>query len=102
LNDEKEPCRAIDALIAETLTSLKKDVPKEPAEKLFDRLGTVSMQCKDEDESWVMGCIFIRFMDTMNYMVSFKGKFRGRERKHVQHTKKEALDALRERGLTRK
>jgi hypothetical protein len=102
LNDEKEACKAIDKLLAETLTNLKREVPVEPAEKLFDRLGKISMDCKDDDEAWTMGCIFIRFMDTMNYMVSFKRKYRGRERKHVQYTKKEALDALRERGLTRK
>lgn len=102
LNKEEKACKEIDKLIAETLRALKKDVKVEPAEKLFDRLATVSMACRDEDESWVMGCLFIRFMDTMEYMVSFKKKYRGREREHVKYTKKEALAALQRRGLTRK
>lgn len=102
VNKEKKPCKAIDKLLAETLLDLKRDVPEEPAEKLFDRLSTVSLNCEDEDRALVLGTIFIRFMDTMEYMVSFKGKFRGRARERSKYTKKEALEALRKRGLTRK
>jgi len=92
--------KAIDKVLAEGLTSLKIDVPNDPAEKLFDRLGKVSTDWGDDADA--VGILFYRYFDTMEAMVSYKRKFRGKTLKHLKYTKEEALKILRERGLTRR
>lgn len=94
-------CRQADELISDTLTSLKKDVKDDAAEKLFERLVRVVDDWPDKDEQMSLGVVFIRYMDTMVYFVAYKQKFRGVARKS-SITKTEALAVLKERGLTRK
>lgn len=92
--------KALDKIVADTLTSLKIDIPEEPAEKLFDRLGRVSADWGDD--AGAVGVLFYRYYDTMEAMVSYKKKFRGKELRHFKYTKEEALQVLRQRGLARR
>jgi hypothetical protein len=94
-------CRQADELISDTLTSLKKDVKDDAAEKLFERLAKVVDDWQDRDEQMSLGVVFIRFMDTMTYFVAYKQKFRGVARTS-SISKSDALAVLKERGLTRK
>lgn len=94
-------CRRADELIAETLTSLKKGVPEDTAEKFFERLVKVVDDWQDHDEQMTLGVVFIRFMDTMTYFVAYKQKFRGVPRTS-SISKADALAVLKERGLTKR
>lgn len=93
-------CVAIDKIVADEMWSLRKMVPEDTAEKLFERIGKVSLDWGDD--TLAVGAILIRYWDTMEAMVSFKRKFRGKYREHCKHTKEEALEILRQRGLTRR
>jgi hypothetical protein len=97
---EEAPCKALDEIIASTLWALRHEVPHETAEKLLQRLGSISPE-SDED-ALAVGVFFIRFMDTMEAMVSYKRRYRGRPRERCKYTKDEALEILRQRGLTRR
>lgn len=94
-------CRRADELIAETLTSLRKGVPDDTAEKFFERLTKVVDDWRDRDEQMTLGVVFIRFMDTMTYMIAYKQKFRGVARTS-SISKADALAVLKERGLTKR
>lgn len=100
VNKEPEACAAIDKIVAEGLWGLRKNVTEDPAEKLFERLGTLSVDWGDD--TLAVGVIFIRYWDTFEAMVSYKGKYRGKDRPRCKHTKEEALEILRQRGLTRR
>jgi hypothetical protein len=91
-------CRKLDIIIAETLFKLKVKVPEDSTDKLFDRM----MSTLDEYGNRTLGILFVRYLDTMEYMVSFRGKFRGVDRDPVKYNSKEALRALGMRGLTKK
>ena len=98
---DKDLCRQLDILISETLTKLKINIPVSPAEKLFERImATLDSRCLSSDR--LLGMIFIRYLDTMEYMVSFHKKFRGIERKSVRYDNNTAHKVLRMRGLTKK
>lgn len=101
LNEDVALCGKIDDLIAEMLRELKAKVPKDPAEKLFERLMKVADSWPDESQAWSLGLITIRYMDTMEYFVSYKGKFRGKDRRR-KYSKEEALAGLKARGLTKR
>ena len=94
-------CRRADEVIAETLTSLRKGVPDDTAEKFFERLTKVVDDWKDRDEQMILGVVFMRFMDTMTYFVAYKQKFRGAPRTS-SISKADALAVLKERGLTKR
>lgn len=91
-------CRKLDVIISETLFKLKAKVPEDSTDKLFDRI----LSTLDEVGDRVLGIIFVRYLDTMEYMVSFRGKFRGADLESVKYTKKEALKGLGMRGLTKR
>lgn len=97
VNDDVVACAAIDRIIAEGLITIKKGVPDESAEKLLQRFVTVVDWKANFLQVFVLS---MRFLDTMEAFVSFKGKWRGRTRERTKYTKKEALDILRDRGLT--
>ena len=97
VNKDKAACQAIDRIIADALIEIRKGVPDESAEKLLQRFVTVEDWKNDFLQ---VGVLSIRFLDTMEALVSFKRKWRGRERKTTKYTKEEALGILRERGLT--
>lgn len=101
VRDDAELCRRTDELIAETLTSLKKDVPDDAAEKLFERLAKVVDGWTDADEQMTLGVVFIRYMDTMTYFIAYKQKFRGVARES-SISKSDALAELKIRGLTKR
>lgn len=90
-----------DSLVSEALTKLSRKIKSDPAEKLLDRMARVVDSWKDDESQRVLGMIFVRLTDTMHYMVAYKGKFRGVDRK-PSIPKSEALSVLRLRGLTRK
>lgn len=94
-------CRRADELIAETLTSLRKGVPEDTAEKFFERLTKVVDDWQDRDEQMTLGVVFVRIMDTMTYFVAYKQKFRGVPRTS-SISKTDALAVLKERGLTKR
>lgn len=91
-------CRKLDIIISETLFKLKVQVPVDSTDKLFDRM----MATLDAAGDRTLGILFVRYLDTMEYMVSFRGKFRGADRESVMYEREEALKALGMRGLTRK
>jgi hypothetical protein len=101
LRSDKDACKQADELIAETLISIMRDVPDSAGEKLFERISRVLDSWSDIDQQRVLGTIFIRFMDTMLYMIAYKGKFRGINR-NMSILKEDALAELRIRGLARK
>lgn len=101
LRADKGACKQADELIAETLISIMRDVPDSAGEKLFERISKVLDSWDDIDQQRVLGTVFIRFMDTMLYMISYKGKFRGTDRT-MSISKEDALAELRLRGLARK
>jgi len=101
LNEDAGLCKKIDEIIVESLVSLRGQVSEDSAEKLFDRMSKVVDDWENESERWSLGLVFIRFMDTMEYLVSYRGKYRGKERR-TKYTKKEGHRGLKERGLTRK
>jgi len=98
---DKDLCRNLDVLISETLTKLKKSVPVSPAEKLFERM-TTTLDSRQSSGDKTLGLIFIRYLDTMEYMVSFHKKFRGVDRTSVRYESQDAHKMLRMRGLTKK
>ena len=102
LNENKEVCQRIDELVAEALISIRSKVKEDTAEKFFEILMDAADKREDPDEAWSLGLISIRFLDTMNYFVSYKKRFRGEERKSVMYSKDEAFRVLRERGLTKR
>ena len=99
VNDDEFACDAIDRVISDTLNDLKPIVSEDTAEKLFERLGSIDDWGND---SLQVGIFFIRFFNTMEAMVSFKGKFRGKELRYTKYSKEEAQDIFKERGLTRR
>jgi hypothetical protein len=84
----EELCKATDKLIAEVLTSVRKVVPEDTAEKFFERMSKVAV-------------IFFRLLDTMRFLVAYRGKFRGKARTSSM-SKDDALAELKVRGLTNK
>lgn len=100
LDKNERVCRIVDQIISSSLISLRTDVVDEPAEKVFDRLACPSMEWGDD--SYAVGLIFYRLEDTMHAMVSYKGRFRGKDLKHVRHSKEDAFQVLKRRGLTRR
>jgi hypothetical protein len=101
VHNDAELCKRTDELIAETLTSLKKGVPDDAAEKLFERLSRVVDGWADRDEQTTLGVVFIRYMDTMRFFVAYKQKFRGVVRES-SISKSEAHAELKLRGLTKR
>lgn len=97
-----EMLKRIDSLISDSLIELKQKVKVEPAEKLFDRLMAVIYEWEDLGEVGILAALIVRFIDTMEYMVSYKAKFRGVVKDRVRYGKKEAFRELKARGLTRK
>lgn len=91
-------CRKIDVIISETLFKLKVHVPVDSTDKLFDRMMTTLDAAGDR----TLGILFVRYLDTMEYMVSFRGKFRGLDRESVMYEREDARKALGRRGLTKK
>lgn len=91
---------ALDKIIVGTLTSLRIDVPDDPAEKLFDRIARVDADWGDDTE--LVEVLFYRYLSTMQALFSFKGKWRGKELVHATYSKDEARRILRERGLARR
>lgn len=87
-----------DELLAETLTSLKRQVPDDTGEKLFERITKVVDGWADHDEQNTLAVIFYRLMDSMRFMIAYRGKYRGIERKSSM-TKSEALAELKLRGI---
>lgn len=102
LNEDADLCRNIDELIVEALTSLRPKVKTDSAEKLFERLMDVCDSWEDEDGARSLGLVFVRFMDTMEYLSSYRGKFRGVKRSHSKYSRDEAHSGLSARGLTNK
>ena len=102
LNEDTDLYKKIDEIIVEALVAIRPKVPDDSAEKLFDRLMRVCDDWPNEKERWAIGLVFIRFLDTMNYLVSYRGKYRGVLRKNVKFSKDEALCGLKARGLTRR
>ena len=98
-NDEL--CRSTDRLIAEVLTSVKKAVPDDTAEKFYERMAKVVDDWKDRDEQMTLAVVFFRLMDTMRFLIAYRGKFRGKARTSSM-SKEEALAELKVRGLTNK
>ena len=98
-NDEL--CAATDELIAETLTSVRKVVSDDTAEKFFDRMSKVVDDWKDRDEQMTLAVIFFRLMDTMRFLIAYRGKYRGKTRTSSM-SKDEALAELKIRGLTKR
>jgi hypothetical protein len=94
-------CKRTDELISETLTSMRKDVSDDAAEKLFERLARVVDGWVGLDEQMTLGVVFIRFMDTMRYFIAYKQKFRGVAR-DSSISKSDALIELKIRGLTKR
>lgn len=101
MDKEPEPLAKLDELIVEILTGLKKEVPADVAEKLFDRVMTVSVIKQYDDEDGSVGIFCYRFMDTMQCMVAIKEKFRGVKRTSI-YDKKQATEQLELRGLLRR
>ena len=101
MRDNSELCQKTDELIAETLISLKRNVPVDAAEKLFERISKVLDGWPDKDEQTTLGVVFIRYMDTMTYFVAYKRKFRGIDRES-SISKVDALGELKARGLTKR
>jgi len=99
--DDLALCERIDVLLSETLVSLRKAVPDDTAEKLFDRLSRVLDTWENKDEQDVLGIVFIRFSGTMLYMVAYKQKFRG-STMYSSISKTDALAELKIRGLTKR
>lgn len=93
-----ELCKRTDDVIAEALISLKRTVPDDTGEKLFERISRVVDDWRDRDEQTTLAVIFFRFMDSMRYMIAFRGKFRGKPRKSSV-SKDEALAELKLRGI---
>jgi len=101
VNTRHALCRKIDMIIAETLRSIISVIPDNPAEKLFERLmAKLDGPCESKDRP--LGIILVRFLDTMEYMVSLRGIFRGVDKASTDHEKKIALRVLGMRGLTKK
>jgi hypothetical protein len=96
--EDVDLCKRTDELIAETLTALKRIVPDDTGEKLFERISKVVDGWADVDEQNTLAIIFYRLMDSMRFMVAYRGKFRGKERKSSM-SKSEALAELKERGI---
>ena len=94
---------ALDRVILDSLVSLKIDVKDEPAEKLFDRLFEVIASGSDDwdDDIDALNVLFCRYLSTIQALISYKGRFRGKEVDDPTYTKEEALAILRERGLAR-
>lgn len=101
LREDTSLCRKIDEFLADALIALRKGVPEDTAEKLFERLSKVVDDWKDRDEQMVLGAVFVRFMDTMTYFIAYKQKFRGVARTS-SISKADALAVLKERGLTKR
>lgn len=101
VHEDSGLCRRADEVIAETLTSLRKGVPDDTAEKFFERLTKVVDDWGDRDEQMILGVVFMRFMDTMTYFIAYKQKFRGVPRTS-SISKADALAVLKERGLTKR
>jgi hypothetical protein len=97
----EELCKATDKLIAEVLTSVRKVVPEDTAEKFFERMSKVVDDWKDYDEQMTLAVIFFRLLDTMRFLVAYRGKFRGKARTSSM-SKDDALAELKVRGLTNK
>lgn len=95
---DKKLCNKLDVIISETLFKLKVKVPIDSTDKLFDRM----MSILDRTSDRILGILFVRYLDTMEYMVSFRGKFRGVDRESVRYEREEARRALGMRGLTKK
>jgi hypothetical protein len=94
-------CQATDKLIAEVLTSVRKAVPEDTAEKFYERMAKVVDDWKDHDEQMTLAVVFFRLMDTMRFLIAYRGKFRGKARTSSM-SKDEALAELKVRGLTNK
>ena len=92
MENEPEQLTKLDGLIVEILKELKPKVPEDVAEKLFDRVMTISV-LKD-------GIFAYRMADTMECMVAIKEKYRGVKRTS-RYDKKHATEQLRTRGLLR-
>ena len=97
----EELCKSTDKLIAEVLTSIRKSVPEDTAEKFFERMAKVVDDWKDREEQLTLAVIFFRLMDTMRFLIAYRGKFRGKARSSSM-SKDEALAELKVRGLTKR
>lgn len=96
--EDVDLCKRTDEVIAEGLTSLKRLVPDDTGEKLFERIAKVVDGWTDHDEQTTLAVIFFRLMDSMRFMIAYRGKFRGKERKSSL-SKSDALAELKQRGI---
>ena len=97
LNDDAAVCAKMDEVIAAGFKKLRDGKKIEDmADKLLERIMRIGVDQPDPGNT--IGMIFIRFYDTMNYIVAWKGKFRGRP--HETGIEKEAArEQLRVRKL---
>lgn len=100
MEDEPEPLSRLDKVIVALLSSLKKDIPEDVAEKLFDRMMTHSVTEQYEDAHGSIGIMCYRLFDSMQCMVAIKEKFRGKKSRST-YSKSHATDQLKMRGLLR-
>jgi hypothetical protein len=97
LNDDDIVASKLDDVISAGFKKLRDGKKIEDmADKLLDRIMRVSVD--GEDPGGAIGMIFIRFYDTMNYIVAWKGKFRGVPC-HMDISKETAREKLRLRKL---
>ncbi len=101
MENEPEQLAKLDELIVDILKGLKVKVPEDVAEKLFDRVMTISVLNQYEDEQGDVGIFCYRLFDTMECMVAIKEKYRGVKRT-TKYDKKHATEQLRVRGLLRR
>ena len=100
MEDEPEPLSRLDKVIVALLSSLKKDIPEDVAEKLFDRMMTHSVTEQYDDAHGSIGIMCYRLFDSMQCMVAIKEKFRGKKSRST-YSKSHATDQLKVRGLLR-
>lgn len=98
---KEDLCQATDKLIAEVLTSVRKAVPDDTAEKFFERMAKVVDDWQDKDEQLTLAVVFFRLMDTMRFLIAYRGKFRGKARTSSM-SKDDAFAELKVRGLTKR
>jgi hypothetical protein len=98
MDKEPEPLRKLDGLIVEVLTELKRSIPADVAEKLFDRMMMSSVTDQYEDEQGSIGIMCFRLFDSMQCMVAIKERYRGQKRSSM-YDKQYATEQLRLRGL---
>lgn len=99
VNDESEVRGIIDSIIADVFGELQSNISADVLEKLYDRLFAKSME--KDDGIFSLNTLAVRLMDTMMYVISVKGSYRGVPRK-AKYDRKFAIEQLTSRGLIRR